>query len=101
MTKRICLFALLAFVLCLDDVEAKDTWVVMGDGKQSCGAWTKAQGHRPQIGVDGNMAVTFGEMELASQLSWVSGFLTAFNYYASRSGNGRHSRKGRPLRARM
>jgi len=37
MTKRNCLLVLLATVLCLSDAKAKDTWVVMGDGKQSWG----------------------------------------------------------------
>ena len=85
MTKRICLLALLATVLCLSDLEAKDYWAIKGDGKQSCGAWTKAQAHRPQVGADGIMPVTFADMELSTQLSWVQGFLSAFNYYDSKS----------------
>ena len=53
----------------------------------SCGAWTKAQGHRPPIGADGLLPATFADMDLATQMSFVSGFLSAFNYYASNSGN--------------
>jgi hypothetical protein len=87
MTKRVCLWALLALLLCLESAEAKDQWVVRGDGQASCGAWTKAQAHRPHIGVDNKLRVTFADMDLASQTAWVSGFLSAFDYYGNGSGN--------------
>ena len=85
MMKRICLLALLAFALCLEDVEAKDSFMVTGAGYNSCGAWTKAQGHRPPITT--GFYATFADLDLVQQISWVQGFLTAFNYYASNSGN--------------
>jgi hypothetical protein len=77
------LLALLALVFCLSGVEAKDYWAVKGDGKQSCGTWTKAQAHRPPIGADGMMRVTSADMDLSSQIAWVLGFVSAFNYYGS------------------
>ena len=81
------LFVGLFASICLGGVDAKDRFLVRGDGKVSCGAWTKAQAHRPPIGADGLMPVTFADMDLASQMSWVSGFLTAFDYYGSGSGD--------------
>jgi hypothetical protein len=81
MTKPIGLLALLALVLWLSDVAAKDYWGVQGEGRGSCGNWTKAQRHRPQIGADGLMPVTFADMDLATQAAWVQGFISAFNYY--------------------
>jgi hypothetical protein len=86
MPKRIFLLALLATVLSLQNAEAKVFWI-SGAGKESCGAWTKAQAHRPQVGADGLTRVTFADIDSLHQTSWVQGFLTAFNYYTSETGS--------------
>ena len=38
--------------------------MVTGAGYNSCGAWTKAQGHRPPIGAHGLLHATFADMDL-------------------------------------
>jgi len=68
MTYRICLLALIVSALCLKGAEAKG-FVIRAEGNQSCGAWTKAQYKRPQIGADGQMLLTNDQIKLAAQLS--------------------------------
>ena len=52
----------------------------------SCGAWTKAQAHRPQFAADGSAIFTARNIDLIAQTSWVQGFLTGFNAYGGGSG---------------
>ena len=97
MTKRIYLLALLALVPCLEGAEGKDQWMVRGEGQLSCGAWTKAQAHRPAIGADNKYLAT--DIGLSSQIAWVSGFLSAFDYYGNGSGNVSSSTDGNGILA--
>ena len=85
MTMRVNLLALLVLAFCIQGVEAKDQFFVRGDGYHSCGAWTAAQAHRPYIG-PGKRPVTIAQLERETQIAWVNGFITAFDYYASESG---------------
>jgi hypothetical protein len=82
MQKLVCLLALLTLALCRG-AEAKDGAIVRGSGYQSCGTWTKAQEHR-QVGADGAMSLGVNDIDLAMQISWVLGYLSAFNVYVHR-----------------
>ena len=66
-------------MLGIGGVAAKDYSAVLGEGV----VWKvdKAQAHRPHIGNDGMMPVTFADIDLSAQTAWVQGFLSAFNYY--------------------
>ena len=42
---------------------------------------------RPHIEANGMMPVTFDNIDIATQTAWIQGFMSAFNYYASESGD--------------
>ena len=62
-TKPSIVLALLALVLGLQHAEAAKLVAISGAGHESCGAWTKAQAHRPQVGADGVTQVSFDDMD--------------------------------------
>lgn len=74
------LWSVLTFVIFAGNAEAQEFWAVRGVGSASCGTWTKAQLHRAPIPPDGQITVTFADIQLVSQTSWVLGFLTALSY---------------------
>jgi hypothetical protein len=82
MRKLACLLALLTLALCRG-AEAKVGVVIRGEGYRSCGTWTKAQEHR-QVGAEGAMSLGPNDIALAMQISWVLGYLSAFNVYVQR-----------------
>jgi hypothetical protein len=87
MRKLVCLLALLTLVFCLGAGarDFKGSWKATGEGGGSCGQWTKFQQNRPPIGTQwfSDRELTFADLKLSVQLSWVYGFLSASNYYGT------------------
>ena len=84
MTIRV-LLALLALVFCFQ-AEAKEGWEAFGIGKKSCAEWTKAEGERRPVSSGGTMLTESGS-DIPGQTQWITGFLTAYNYYQSTTPN--------------
>ena len=79
------LLALLALVFCFQ-AEAKEGWEAFGMGTQSCAEWTKAEGERRPVSSGGTMLTESGS-DIPGQTQWITGFLTAYNYYQSATPN--------------
>jgi hypothetical protein len=80
MTIRVSL-ALLALVFCFK-AEAKEGWEAFGMGTKSCAEWTRAEAERRPISSGGTMLTEMGS-DITAQTQWITGFLTAYNYYQS------------------
>jgi hypothetical protein len=87
MRKLVCLLALLTLVFCQGAGvrDFKGSWKATGEGSGSCGEWAKFQQNRPPFGAKwfSDRELTFADIKLAAQLSWVYGFLSASNYYGT------------------
>jgi hypothetical protein len=83
MTIRV-LLALLALMFCFQ-AEAADV-MIYGRGFHSCGAWTKNQVQRPAVGTSSTIN-SQSDVEMAAEMEWVDGFISAFNIYRSTTGN--------------
>jgi hypothetical protein len=79
------LLALLALVFCFQ-AEAKEGWEAFGVGTKSCAEWTRAEAERRPISSGGIMLTEMGS-DITAQTQWITGFLTAYNYYQSATPN--------------
>src|SRR5262249_15937206 len=79
------LAALLALAFCFK-TEAREGWEAFGSGTQSCADWTKAEGERRPVSSGGTMLTESGS-DIPGQTQWITGFLTAYNYYQSATPN--------------
>jgi hypothetical protein len=84
MTIRV-LLALLAIVFCFQ-AEAKDSAMMVGSGQASCGTWTKVQADRQPTDAAEIMRYRTGS-DVMTQIEWVRGFISAFNFYQSAKGD--------------
>ena len=84
MTMRV-LLAILALVFCFQ-AGAKEGWEAFGMGTKSCAEWTKAEGERRPVSSGGTMLTESGS-DIPGQTQWITGFLTAYNYYQSATPN--------------
>ena len=80
MTIRV-LLALLALVSCFQ-AKAKEGWEAFGMGTKSCAEWTKAEAERRPVSSGGTMLTEMGS-DITAQTQWITGFVTAYNYYQS------------------
>ena len=80
MTIRV-LLALLALVF-FPKAEAKEGWEAFGIGTKSCAEWTKAEAERRPVSSGGTMLTEMGS-DITAQTQWITGFVTAYNYYQS------------------
>jgi len=79
------LVALFALLFCFQ-AQAKEGWEAFGMGTKSCAEWTIAEAERRQVSLGGTMYTETGS-DIPAQTQWITGFLTAFNYYQSATPN--------------
>src|SRR6516165_9877017 len=78
MTIRV-LLTLLALVF-FPQAEAKEGWEAFGMGNKTCVEWTQIQDERRPVNSGGTMLTEMGS-DITAQTQWITGFLTAYNYY--------------------
>jgi len=84
MTIRV-LLALLALVF-FPQAEAKEGWEAFGMGNKTCLEWTETQEERRPVDSGGTMLTESGT-DIETQTQWITGFLTAYNYFQSATPN--------------
>ena len=76
---------IIALVFCLE-ADAKDNWLVTGNGADSCATWTKTQTNRPEIVSSENKYSNLSpgvSWDAYAEIQWAAGFISAYNYYQS------------------
>ena len=84
MTIRV-LLALLALVFS-PQAEAKEGWEAFAMGNKTCVEWTQIQDERRPVNSGGTMLTEMGS-DITAQTQWITGFLTAYNYFQSATPN--------------
>jgi len=66
--------------------EAKEGWEAFGMGNKTCVEWTQIQDERRPVNSGGTMLTEMGS-DITAQTQWITGFLTAYNYFQSATPN--------------